>query len=145
MIDYKEKVLQVKNLKKYFRVGSGKRKLNIPAVDGVSFDIYKREVFGVVGESGSGKTTLGRTIIKLYQPTDGTVTLNNIPISSGILSYQEEIDRIKKQLEDDITSLDPLKIKAIEHRRKKEITIAGLKKELINLTNLEPINIAQRP
>ena len=133
MIDYKEKVLQVKNLKKYFRVGSGKRKLNIPAVDGVTFDIYKREVFGVVGESGSGKTTLGRTIIKLYQPTDGTVTLNNIPISAGILSYQEEIERIKKQLEDDITSLDPLKIKAIELRRKKELTIAGLKKELINL------------
>jgi oligopeptide transport system ATP-binding protein len=133
MIDYKEKVLQVKNLKKYFRVGSGKRKLNIPAVDGVTFDIYKREVFGVVGESGSGKTTLGRTIIKLYQPTDGTVTLNNIAISAGILSYQEEIERIKKQLADDITSLDPLKIKAIELRRKKELVISGLKKELINL------------
>lgn len=133
MIDYKEKVLQVKNLKKYFRVGSGKRKLNIPAVDGVTFDIYKREVFGVVGESGSGKTTLGRTIIKLYQPTDGTVTLNNISISAGILSYQEEIERINKQLADDITSLDPLKIKAIELRRKKELVISGLKKELINL------------
>jgi oligopeptide transport system ATP-binding protein len=133
MIDYKEKVLQVKNLKKYFRVGSGKRKLNIPAVDGVTFDIYKREVFGVVGESGSGKTTLGRTIIKLYQPTDGTVTLNNIAISAGILSYQEEIERINKQLADDITSLDPLKIKAIELRRKKELVISGLKKELINL------------
>jgi oligopeptide transport system ATP-binding protein len=133
MIDYKEKVLQVKNLKKYFRVGSGKRKLNIPAVDGVTFDIYKREVFGVVGESGSGKTTLGRTIIKLYQPTDGTVTLNNIAISAGTLSYQEEIERINKQLADDITSLDPLKIKAIELRRKKELVISGLKKELINL------------
>ena len=133
MIDYKEKVLQVKNLKKYFRVGSGKRKLNIPAVDGVTFDIYKREVFGVVGESGSGKTTLGRTIIKLYQPTDGTVALNNIAISAGTLSYQEEIKRINKQLADDITSLDPLKIKAIELRRKKELVISGLKKELINL------------
>lgn len=133
MIDYKEKVLQVKNLKKYFRVGTGKRKLNIPAVDGVTFDVHKQEVFGVVGESGSGKTTLGRTIIKLYQPTDGTVILNNIPISAGILSYQEEIARINKQLADDITSLDPLKIKAIELRRKKEMTIEGLKKELINL------------
>jgi oligopeptide transport system ATP-binding protein len=133
MIDYKEKVLQVKNLKKYFQVGSGKRKLNIPAVDGVTFDIYKREVFGVVGESGSGKTTLGRTIIKLYQPTDGTVTLNNISISAGSLSYQLEIERLKKQLNDDITSLDPLKIKAIELRRKKEQTIAALNTELVNL------------
>jgi len=133
MIDYKEKVLQVKNLKKYFRVGSGKRKLIIPAVDGVTFDIYKREVFGVVGESGSGKTTLGRTIIKLYQPTDGTVTLNNVAISAGVLSYQQEIERIKQQLDDDITSLDPLKIKAIEIRRKKELIISGLNKELMNL------------
>jgi oligopeptide transport system ATP-binding protein len=133
MIDYKEKVLQVKNLKKYFQVGSGKRKLNIPAVDGVTFDIYKREVFGVVGESGSGKTTLGRTIIKLYQPTDGSVTLNNVAISAGPLSYQLEIERLKKQLIDDITSLDPLKIKAIELRRKKEQTIAGLNTELVNL------------
>jgi oligopeptide transport system ATP-binding protein len=141
MIDFKEKVLQVKNLKKYFRVGSGKRKLNIPAVDGVTFDVYKREVFGVVGESGSGKTTLGRTIIKLYQPTDGTVTLNNIPISAGILGYQEEIQRIKRQLNDDITSLDPLKIKAIELRREKELAIAGLKKELINLEKDKLIEI----
>jgi oligopeptide transport system ATP-binding protein len=133
IIDYKEKVLQVKNLKKYFQVGSGKRKLNIPAVDGVTFDIYKREVFGVVGESGSGKTTLGRTIIKLYQPTDGTVTLNNIAISAGTLSYQQEISRLKKQLVDDITSLDPLKIKAIELRQQKEQIIAGLNTELVNL------------
>jgi oligopeptide transport system ATP-binding protein len=133
MIDYKEKVLQVKNLRKYFRVGSGRRKLSIPAVDGVTFDIYKREVFGVVGESGSGKTTLGRTIIKLYQPTDGTVTLNNVAISAGGLTYQQEIKRIKQQLQDDITSLDPLKIKAIELRRKKELTISGLNKELVNL------------
>jgi oligopeptide transport system ATP-binding protein len=76
---------------------------------------------------------LGRTIIKLYQPTDGTVALNNIAISAGTLSYQEEIERINKQLADDITSLDPLKIKAIDLRRKKELVISGLKKELINL------------
>ena len=54
MIDYTEKVLQVKHLKKYFRVGSGRRKLNIPAVDDVTLDVYKREVFGVVAESGWG-------------------------------------------------------------------------------------------
>lgn len=133
MIDFKEKVLQVKNLKKYFRIGSGKRKLNIPAVDGVTFDIYKREVFGVVGESGSGKTTLGRTIIKLYQPTDGTVTLNNIPISAGVMSYLQEIDQLKKNLKDDITSLDPSKIKAIELRQKKEMAIVNFNKELVDL------------
>jgi hypothetical protein len=61
------------------------------------------------------------------------VTLNNISISAGSLSYQLEIERLKKQLNDDITSLDPLKIKAIELRRKKEQTIAALNTELVNL------------
>ena len=106
-IDYSEKVLQVKNLKKYFRVGSGRRKLDIPAVDDVTLDVYKREVFGVVGESGSGKTTLGRTIIKLYQPTDGTVILNNVTISVGTRGYLEKIKSIKDKLNEDILSLNP--------------------------------------
>lgn len=69
------KVLSVKNLRKHFKVGSGSKKFNVPAVDNISFDVYKGEVFGLVGESGCGKTTTGRTIIKLYDPTDGTIEL----------------------------------------------------------------------
>jgi oligopeptide transport system ATP-binding protein len=141
-IDYSEKVLQVKNLKKYFRVGSGKRKLMIPAVDDVTLDVFKREVFGVVGESGSGKTTLGRTIIKLYQPTDGTVILNNVTISSGIQGYLEKIKNIKDKLKDDILSLNPSKIKEIELRKeaafKIELIVAE-KAELIKQKELEII------
>jgi oligopeptide transport system ATP-binding protein len=141
-IDYSEKVLQVKNLKKYFRVGSGKRKLMIPAVDDVTLDVYKREVFGVVGESGSGKTTLGRTIIKLYQPTDGTVTLNNVTISSGIQGYLEKIKNIKDKLKEDILRLNPSKIKEIELRKeasfKIELIVAE-KAELIKQKELEII------
>lgn len=131
MIDYKEKVLQVKNLKKYFRVGSGKRKLNIPAVDSVTFDIYKREVFGVVGESGSGKTTLGRTIIKLYQPTDGTVILNNIAISAGVLGYEEEIRSISHQLKEQIIALNPLKTKEIELKRELNLKLKAFEQEKV--------------
>ena len=123
MIDYSEKVLQVKNLKKYFRVGSGKRKLMIPAVDDVTLDVYKREVFGVVGESGSGKTTLGRTIIKLYQPTDGTVILNNVTISSCMQGYLEKIKNIKDKLKEDILRLNPSKIKEIELRKEASFKI----------------------
>jgi len=129
-IDYNEKVLQVKNLKKYFSVGAGRRKLLIPAVDGVTFDVYKREVFGVVGESGSGKTTLGRTIIKLYQPTDGQVLLNNIKISSGIMGFQEEIKNIKGHLKNEITSLNPSKVKAIELKAAAKQQISILKKDM---------------
>jgi len=58
--DYSKKILEVSNLKQHFRVGVGKHKLKVRAVDGISFDIYKKEVFGLVGESGCGKTTTGR-------------------------------------------------------------------------------------
>ncbi len=129
MIDYTEKVLQVKNLKKYFRVGSGRRKLMVPAVDDVTLDVYKREVFGVVGESGSGKTTLGRTIIKLYQPTDGTVILNNITISAGIQGYLEKITEIKRQLNEDILKLNPAKIRGIELKKEVKAKIDKLQFE----------------
>ncbi len=133
MIDFKEKVLQVKNLKKYFQVGSGKRKLMIPAVDGVTFDIFKREVFGVVGESGSGKTTLGRTIIKLYQPTDGSVTLNNIPISAGYMGITNEIERLKKSMLNEINALNPTKTKSIALKKEAHATIESLKVDIANL------------
>ncbi|HET7615901.1 MAG TPA: ABC transporter ATP-binding protein, partial [Bacillales bacterium] len=65
-----EKLLEIKNLKKHFKVG---RKQMLKAVDGVSFHINKGETFGLVGESGCGKSTAGRTIIRLYNATDGEV------------------------------------------------------------------------
>jgi len=63
-----EPLISVRNVKKYFDVGKGK---TLKAVDGISFDIYPGETFGLVGESGCGKSTAGRTIIRLYEPTDG--------------------------------------------------------------------------
>lgn len=65
-----EKLLEVKNLQKHFSAG---RDRIIKAVDGVSFDIFKGETFGLVGESGCGKSTTGRTIIRLYDATGGEV------------------------------------------------------------------------
>ncbi|MCM3764267.1 ABC transporter ATP-binding protein [Neobacillus niacini] len=63
-------LLQVKNLKKHFHLGKNEI---LKAVDGVSFQINKGETFGIVGESGCGKSTAGRTIIGLYDRTDGEV------------------------------------------------------------------------
>ena len=63
-----DKLLEIKNLKQYFNVGKPNM---VKAVDGVSFDIYKGETLGLVGESGCGKSTTGRTIIRLYDATDG--------------------------------------------------------------------------
>ncbi|WP_153124937.1 ABC transporter ATP-binding protein [Peribacillus tepidiphilus] len=66
----REVLLEVKNLKQYFNVGKPNM---VKAVDDVSFQIYKGETLGLVGESGCGKSTTGRTIIRLYDATDGQV------------------------------------------------------------------------
>ena len=66
----REKLLEVKNLQRHFKTGKNSV---VKAVDGVTFDIYKGETFGLVGESGCGKSTTGRTIIRLYDATGGQV------------------------------------------------------------------------
>src|SRR5699024_11719360 len=60
--------------KKHFKVSGGQR---LKAVDGITFDIFKGETFGLVGESGCGKSTAGRTIMRLYEATDGDVVFKN--------------------------------------------------------------------
>lgn len=84
-------ILSVRNLRQHFTSGLGKNKMVVKAVDDVSFDIYKGEVFGLVGESGCGKTTTGRSIIKLYEPTDGEVYFMGERISAGTQSIKEAI------------------------------------------------------
>ena len=74
-MENKEVLLKVENLCQYF--GS------VKAVDDVSFDIYRGEVFGLVGESGSGKTTIGRSIIKIYDITSGNIYFKGKPISGA--------------------------------------------------------------
>lgn len=98
-------VLSVKNLKQHFTSGVGKNKLVVKAVDGVSFDIYKGEVFGLVGESGCGKTTTGRSIIKLYEPTDGEVRFLGNLISAGYEGNKEAIKVAKQVAKDKIKTL----------------------------------------
>ena len=72
-----EKLVEIKNLKQYFNVG---RPNEVRAVDNISFDIYKGETLGLVGESGCGKSTTGRTIIRLYDATDGEVIFNGMNV-----------------------------------------------------------------
>ena len=69
-----ENLVEVKHLQQYFPAGGmGKNKQYVQAVDDVSFAIRKGETLGLVGESGCGKTTTGRTLLRLYEPTDGTI------------------------------------------------------------------------
>ncbi|WBW95373.1 ABC transporter ATP-binding protein [Oceanirhabdus sp. W0125-5] len=102
-------VLEVKNLKQHFSSGFGKKKVVVKAVDGISFNINKGETFGLVGESGCGKTTTGRSIIRLYDPTDGEVYFNG-KLISGKLPKRElrEVTRgIQMIFQDPIASLNP--------------------------------------
>ena len=100
-----ETLLRVEHLCQYFKAGSFVTK----AVDDVSFDIKKGEVFGLVGESGCGKTTTGRSIIKLYNITSGDVYFKGIRICAGTQKLKEELkackdpqraQELKKQIED---------------------------------------------
>lgn len=101
----RKKLLQVKHLKQYFTSG----KSTVKAVDDVTFDIYEGEIFGLVGESGSGKTTTGRSIIRLYDPTDGEIIFDGKDVSklktrSEKLEFNREMQMI---FQDPYASLNP--------------------------------------
>ena len=85
-----ETLLRVEHLCQYF----GPTK----AVDDVSFEIKKGEVFGLVGESGCGKTTTGRSIIKIYDITSGSIYFKDQRICAGTRSYREEIEKQRKEI-----------------------------------------------
>jgi len=113
-----EMLLDVQNLKKWFPVRMGffqsilgKRQLFVRAVDGISFNVKKGEIFGLAGESGSGKTTTGRVLLRLVQPTEGKVFFEGKDIASMKASKLKPIRR-KMQIifQDPYESLDPRKI-----------------------------------
>jgi oligopeptide/dipeptide ABC transporter ATP-binding protein len=84
-------VLSVRHLKQFFTVGFGAGKFRTKAVHDISFDIKKGEVFGLVGESGCGKTTTGRSIIRLYNITSGSIYFNGHRINGGTRWNEKEI------------------------------------------------------
>ena len=104
--DDKQVLLDVKNLKKYFDVGNKKI---LKAVDDVSLQIYKGETLGLVGESGCGKSTFGRTVIHLYEPTEGSVTFDGLKIDKNLDKKQrhELCRRMQMIFQDPYASLNP--------------------------------------
>lgn len=104
----KKAILEVKNLKQHFKIN---KKFSVKAVDGISFDIYRGETFGLVGESGSGKSTTGRSIIRLYKPTSGEVVFDGVTISGKLDSKKTEHLRTNMQMifQDPMASLNPRK------------------------------------
>ena len=115
----KEVLLHVENLQQYFKLG----KRELKAVDKVSFDIYKGEVFGLVGESGCGKTTTGRSIIRLYDITGGSVYYKGERICAGTRSYKDAIKQARKDFaEKKITKEEMEKIVAENRAQIKQAT-----------------------
>jgi oligopeptide transport system ATP-binding protein len=129
-IDYTQKVLELENVQQHFKTGFGKRKIIVKAVDGVSFDVYKRESFGLVGESGCGKTTLGRTIIKLYQPSQGLIKLNGISVGMGYQGNLANIKQYQLELKKELLKHNPYRFKLNEMQTSHKTQVESLQKQI---------------
>ena len=102
-----EYLLEVEHLKQYFPIsaGFGKKPLMLKAVDDVSFAIRPGETLGLVGESGCGKTTVGRSVLRLYTPTDGKVTFDGeVMTEKNILPMRKKMQMV---FQDPYSSLNP--------------------------------------
>lgn len=106
-----EALIQLKSIKKYF---PWKKQKNVKAVDDVSLSVDKRDFFGLVGESGSGKTTLGRVMLRLIEPTSGSIFYNGEEISKIKQINKDLRKKMQIVFQDPYSSLHPRKkIKSI--------------------------------
>lgn len=151
-----DEILKVTDLKTYFDVTKGifAPKQIVKAVDGVSFTIYKNETFGLVGESGCGKSTLGRTIVKIYEPTDGTIEYDGKDITKikgkHLNEFREDVQMI---FQDPYASLnsrmtvgeiirEPMDIHNIFDTREQRDNRV---RELLSIVGLKPDHIRRYP
>ena len=147
-----EALLEVSELKQHFPVS---RRYTVKAVNGVSFFIKPGETYGLVGESGSGKTTIGRSIIRLYDPTAGTVRFQGKEISGKLDGPTREMLRADMQMifQDPMASLNPRKKVEdiigegldIHHRTANRRERAELVGEMLKKVGLSPEHAARYP
>ena len=108
MAEEKKPLLEVSGLKQYFKIN---KNFTVRAVDDVDFVIYPGETYGLVGESGSGKSTTGRSVIRLYDPTAGTIKFDGMDISGKLDRKTDEALRTEMQMifQDPMACLNPRK------------------------------------
>ena len=100
-----EYLVEVKDLKQYFPIKVGFKKIPLKAVDGVSFSIKPGETLGLVGESGCGKTTVGRSLLRLYTPTGGEVLYNGEKVDESSIKHMRK--EMQMVFQDPYSSLNP--------------------------------------
>jgi len=134
-------ILEVEGLKKYFPVGSGllrKKRQVVRALDGVDLTVDRGECLGIVGESGSGKTTLGRCLIRLIEPTAGTVRFRGeeiLELSSKRLRqrrrhfqmiFQDPYGSLNPRMNVDRTISEPLRIHGMVNKDERRARVLSL-------------------
>ncbi len=118
MSDSAEILLRVEHLCQYFKLGAGQE---LRAVDDVSFEIRKGEVFGLVGESGCGKTTTGRSVIKLYDITSGNIYFKGQRICAGTRAYGDAVTAARREYRASVAEIKKA-VKADKKNGKTEVS-----------------------
>lgn len=151
-------ILSVRHLKQFFFFGKGVNRQKLKAVSDVSFDIREGECIGIVGESGCGKTTTGRSIIRLYDITSGSVYYKGVRISGGTrwnrkeikwtrIRGNQEIKEIREKLEKDIAVLDKsspdFQAKADKLKGDADKAVAAIKARIEETKNIQQKKIKQ--
>ena len=149
-------ILSVQHMKKYFPIRRGvfRRQVGeIKAVDDVSFEVYRGETLGVVGESGCGKTTTGRTIIRLYDATEGQVLFDGTDLTKVKGKQLRQMRRkIQMIFQDPYASLnprmsvasivsEPLEIYRVVQRKDRKDRVAAL----LQMVGLNPVLMNRYP
>ncbi len=148
-------ILEVKNLKMYFDVSKAfQAKKYVKAVDDISFSIKRGETLGLVGESGCGKSTLGRCIVRIYDPTEGSIIFNGVDIATKKNKELKDYRKASQMIfQDPYSSLDPRmtvgeiirepmdihKIYDTKEERTKRV------QELLQIVGLKPDHIRRYP